>query len=225
MRSVLPLGTRTGSFTWLLMSLLVLLIAGSVLADTRGGEALSHVLIGITLVASLYSVSHSRGFLWTGGALATVTYGALSYAYVTESGLAQLAGYGAGCVFYLAAALAILVRVLLKTRISTDELAGAVSVYLLIGIGGAFVFAFIEHLAPASIVDMKGLAPPRRALGEYLYFSFTCLTTLGFGDLVPASPQARVFAYLEAVIGQVYLTVLVARLVGLHLTQFRAGGN
>lgn len=49
------------------------------------------------------------------------------------------------------------------------------------------------------------------------YFSFATLTTLGFGDILPRTPVARVLATLEAVTGQIYLTVLIARLVGLHI--------
>lgn len=221
MKTAIPIHVTPGGFTWLLGSLLVLLVASALLTGVRYGEALSHVLIGLTLVTSLYSLSHRRAWVWAGGSLATIAYGALSVAYVAGSPAAALVGFGTGCVFYLLAALMILVRVLVRTRISTEELAGAVSVYLLLGIGGAFVFAFVEGLVPGSIVDMNGASATHRPLGEYLYFSFTCLTTLGFGDLVPASPEARVFAYLEAVIGQVYLTVLVARLVGLHLTHVR----
>ncbi len=49
------------------------------------------------------------------------------------------------------------------------------------------------------------------------YFSFETLTTLGYGDIVPRSPAARMLATIEAVMGQIYLTVLIARLVGLHI--------
>jgi hypothetical protein len=52
---------------------------------------------------------------------------------------------------------------------------------------------------------------------EMRYFSFTTLTTLGYGDIVPHSAGARTLAVLEAVTGQIYLTVLVARLVGLYI--------
>ena len=52
-----------------------------------------------------------------------------------------------------------------------------------------------------------------------LYYSFVTLTTLGYGDISPASSMARMLAAIEAVVGQVYLTVLVARLVGLHIAQ------
>ena len=53
---------------------------------------------------------------------------------------------------------------------------------------------------------------------EMIYYSFITLTTLGYGDIVPVSPSARSLATLEALTGQLYLTVLVARLVGLHIT-------
>ncbi len=52
-----------------------------------------------------------------------------------------------------------------------------------------------------------------------IYYSFVTLTTLGYGDIVPISPAARVLATGEAVIGQIYLTVLVARFVGMHIAQ------
>ncbi len=52
-----------------------------------------------------------------------------------------------------------------------------------------------------------------------LYFSFSTLTTLGYGDIVPVSPLARMLTSVEAITGQLYLTVLVARLVGLHITE------
>ena len=55
------------------------------------------------------------------------------------------------------------------------------------------------------------------------YFSFITLTTLGFGDVVPRSSAARTMAALEGVVGQIYLTVLVARLVGLHIVHATAG--
>jgi voltage-gated potassium channel Kch len=53
---------------------------------------------------------------------------------------------------------------------------------------------------------------------DMLYFSPVTLTTLGYGDIVPASRMARILAVLEAMAGQIYLTVLVARLVGLHIS-------
>jgi len=52
---------------------------------------------------------------------------------------------------------------------------------------------------------------------EFIYFSVVTMTTLGFGDMIPTTPHARMLAAAEALVGQIYLTVFVARLVGLHL--------
>jgi hypothetical protein len=57
------------------------------------------------------------------------------------------------------------------------------------------------------------------------YFSFATMTTLGFGDILPRSPVARTLSMLEAVMGQIYLTVLIARLVGLHIVQASSRGD
>jgi voltage-gated potassium channel Kch len=54
-----------------------------------------------------------------------------------------------------------------------------------------------------------------------MYFSFVTLTTVGFGDVVPVDPVARAAMILEALIGQFYLVVLVARLVGMHIVDMR----
>jgi voltage-gated potassium channel Kch len=59
---------------------------------------------------------------------------------------------------------------------------------------------------------------------ELRYFSFMTLTTVGYGDIVPHSTAARTLAGLEAVTGQIYLTVLVARLVGLHIVHAQIAG-
>ncbi len=227
MHPLLRVGSRPGHYTWLLASLLALLLIDSFVTSLPLGSVVTNILLGITLITSIYPVSEHRAVVWGGGTLATVMFAALWVALFTGSTIAELIALAAGFVFYLHAALVILISILSRSRISTDELAGAISVYLLLGISGAFIFAFLNLAEPGSVVNTSTAIPApagaelRRSFSEYLYFSFTCMTTLGFGELVPVSPQARVFAYLEAVIGQVYLTVLIARLVGLHLTHSR----
>ena len=56
-------------------------------------------------------------------------------------------------------------------------------------------------------------------LADYCYFSFTTLTTLGYGDLTPLTLATRVLSCAEAIIGQLFLTILIARLVGLHVVR------
>jgi hypothetical protein len=61
--------------------------------------------------------------------------------------------------------------------------------------------------------------------GALTYFSFVTLTTLGYGDIRPLTSFARTACWLEAVIGQLYLTVLIARLVGLHLVSLQESSD
>jgi hypothetical protein len=88
-----------------------------------------------------------------------------------------------------------------------------------------YVYTSLELLAPGSFTIGDGLAPVQRVQDGGLpersstlfYFSFITLTTVGYGDISPVSPTAQMFCMWEALLGQVYLTILVARLVGLHV--------
>ena len=102
---------------------------------------------------------------------------------------------------------------------------GSVCVYLLIGLVWAFIFSALEILYPGSFkfeLQNPGadvlLTTNQLQLSQLLYYSYVTLTTLGYGDISPVSPPARSFATLEAIAGQFYLTILVARLVGLQIT-------
>ena len=86
------------------------------------------------------------------------------------------------------------------------------------GSGDRF-FALLEHLKPGSLYfpEAWAAAPDRLETARYVYFSFVTLATLGYGDIVPRTVDASGLVVAEAVVGQLYLAVLVARLVGLHL--------
>lgn len=110
----------------------------------------------------------------------------------------------------------ILADVLHHPRVSVDTILGALCVYLLISLVAAFSYVAV---ATADADAFIGLSSTDQRLGDMLYFSVTTLTTLGYGDIAPATPLARALATLEALIGQLYLVVLVAYLVGQRLTQ------
>lgn len=103
-------------------------------------------------------------------------------------------------------------------------LCGAASLYMLIGVLMGFVFSLIEIAIPESFtVVPPGSAslphPIKPTPGWLIYYSFTTLTTVGFGDVLPSSDLARSASVFEAVIGQMLLVVMMARLVGLHVAQ------
>jgi hypothetical protein len=93
-------------------------------------------------------------------------------------------------------------------------------VYLFIGFMWAMLFALLDQLQPGSFhfPETWTQGPAGADTARYVYFSFVTLATLGYGDIVPKTVDASGLVVAEAVVGQLYLTVLVARLVGLHLS-------
>lgn len=118
--------------------------------------------------------------------------------------------------------LLILVDVLAAERIVFDLVCGALCVFVLIGMGWANVYQLIERLSPGSFVvdyaryHIDAGADPFASVGLFTYYSFITLTTVGYGDIVPTSALARWLVWLQAVAGQFYMAVFVARLIGLQ---------
>ncbi len=116
----------------------------------------------------------------------------------------------------------ILKDVLSGTTVDLNRIWGAVCVYIMIGLFWALAFVIIQLQVPNAILGMTGPDHRSVVLADMLHFSFVTLTTLGYGDLFPRIHVARFLASAEAISGQLYLTILVARLVGLHIVSARA---
>ena len=95
-----------------------------------------------------------------------------------------------------------------------DRLWGAASAYLMIGILWCFVYALVE-LEHGQTFLVRG-ERSNLDLIELLYFSFSTLTTIGFGDIVPAARAGQVAAIIEGIIGTLFLAILIAKLVGVY---------
>ena len=112
-----------------------------------------------------------------------------------------------------------IVRTILTGAISTHAILGAVSGYLLLGIIWSLLYAAVETLEPGSFrvanQEIEIAEVDRSALS---YYSFVTLSTVGYGDITPATPIARTLSWIEAVAGQFYLAVLVAGLVGFKVS-------
>jgi hypothetical protein len=103
-------------------------------------------------------------------------------------------------------------------RVDRERLAAALSLYLLFGLIFALIFATIAELLPGSFhfAAARPVDFVQKPLSDMVYFSFVTLATLGYGDIVPLSGSAKGLAILEAIVGQMYLVVIVARLVSLY---------
>ncbi len=125
----------------------------------------------------------------------------------------------------------VVVRVVFRASlVDGNILCGAASVYLMIGVLIGFIYSFIELLYPGSftIIPPSGQTlpnPDKVHAGWLIYFSLTTLTTVSMGDIVPSTDIARSMVVLEAIIGQILIVLMMARLVGLHVAQVSSGNH
>ncbi|MCC6641042.1 MAG: two pore domain potassium channel family protein [Deltaproteobacteria bacterium] len=202
-------------FLVLLTAMFVEILLAPLIYASPVGVAGARFVTGILLVAALATTGIRR----TPVVLFVVVLGAhLLAGSRPETHLVVLASV-LRMVFFGYVCQAVIVRVLRERNVTYDTLAGAACGYVLLGIVFGEMFFVNELLGPGSfeIPTRMVVASAHDLRPALLYFSFVTLTTIGYGDILPANPGVGGLAVLEAVIGQLYLTVTVARLVGLHL--------
>jgi hypothetical protein len=187
------------------------------------GVGVIDVLCTAIFAATIYAVSRRRRDLIIAVALAVPGLTANWVTYLVPSVRLAMLGHACYAAFFLMTAAIILTAVFRSRRTTLDTIMGAVCVYFLMGMIWAYVFCFLELLHPGSFTSTTGHiaiqagGPGLSDESDLIYFSFCTLTTLGYGDIVAVARPGRSMASLEAVIGQLYLAVLLTRLVALHI--------
>ncbi len=106
-------------------------------------------------------------------------------------------------------------------EVDAELIAAALCLYLFIGLLGGGIFLLLENFAPGSFAGTslaKAVSFHDKST-IFQYFSFITMTTLGYGDITPQTPLAMAFCQVEAILGQLFMAVLVARLVGIQVAQ------
>jgi hypothetical protein len=127
------------------------------------------------------------------------------------------ASLGAQAAFH-AFVVSCLLRYMLRDEVMTrDEMFAAASLYVLMAFVFAYLYALVELLAPgAFLINATNNPDGVISWWELLYFSFTCLTSVGFGEITPVSDFARSLVMLQQMMGVLYLTLVISRLVSLQ---------
>jgi hypothetical protein len=204
--------TLAGRYGFSLALILADYLLLAALSGTIAGRLVTYLVVAGTLLVTLLTARAPR--LWITLALGVVGASALVvvWAALTQT-LAGFLGLSSALgVCLLLATPVVIVRDIIKTRlVSVQTLLAAMCLYLLIGIIFALLYDFAGTMMPSGFFGSPGLGTITNAL----FFSFTTLTTVGYGNLVPATAFGQSLAMVEAVLGQIYLIVVVARLVSL----------
>jgi len=215
-----------GHFSYLLVSLFLLLLLHPFFAGAVLGRIVFLGCFSAVLFSALYAVSENRRVFTLAVVLAVPVFAGRCLVYFVESDPLDLIVNSGSVLFLGFTASVVLSHVLKDEEVSRDKIWGAICVYLLIGLTWGFLFSVMEAIRPGSFQVAPSLgAEAREKLPLFTYYSFVTLTTVGYGDVLPVSAVARSFAMVEAVIGQMYLATLIARLVGLHIAHSMRKGS
>lgn len=136
----------------------------------------------------------------------------------------KLISFGLLTLFFIYITYSMIKHVSTSSNVNSIILLNAINSYLLIGIIGSFLFisidvVYVNYFDLQHAINFSNIAEP--LFHDYIYFSFVTLTTLGFGDITPSIPIAKSLTMVLSLTGQLYLTILVAMLVGKYSSQMK----
>ena len=177
-----------------------------------GGRVVAVAVASLTAVVSLTSSAVRVERVRQAAFLGVVSTGAAALARLLDwRGLLIVSFFGTA-ILLTVAAVTILRRVVGATKVEFRTILGAISVYTLLGLLFDYVFLTIDKIESGPFF---GASVPHADSSDFIFFSYTTLTTTGYGNLVPAGQIGQIFAVFEMLTGQFFLLTLVAGLVSL----------
>jgi len=209
---------RDANYYYMLAGLLVTLALAPVFKQLFPATSalITYGAFTATMLIGTWTLLDSRWQFQAGLGLAAVSLAATVYRVWRPTSATLVILSAVMVVFCLISSAFILGRILRGPGVDGNRLTGAACVYLLLGI----LFSQLNMLLfLADAESFKGLSAASTQLAgpDLLYYSFVTMTTLGYGDIVPASPVAKALAYLTAVAGHLYVAILIGALVGQYL--------
>ena len=209
-----------------LITLLSLLIIFPFIHELYSGYlVIVELFFSILLIAGIYIVSTNKQLLTVAVLLAMLTFTVIWFNIFMQNQNLLIFGLILQIIFFAVTTITIITHVLEYRKVTADKIYGAICGYLLIGFIWGLGYTLLETLMPNSFNFTNGLShalsyPSSHPIHfyQFFYFSYITLTTLGYGDVTPITNITRAFSSLEAITGQLYLAVLIARLVGLHIS-------
>jgi len=198
----------------LFWALIALLVALPFLSGTTHGPVILFVINITILLTAVAVVGRSRSMLVIAVILVlpAIVFRFLALESNLPGYIALTWGFNAAFYIYILANL--LHYVLRRDVMTADKLYGAVAAYMLVAVLWAYLHGVTQYFYPGAYAF--GGTPQTLGMPELIYFSFTTLATVGFGDITPALVQSRYLTILEMVTGVMYVAILIARLTGVY---------
>ena len=223
-----PIKKSGNRYSWLLAALLLMLIIGPLIGRFQligQGFYIGDLILAVVLLSSVRFLfdRHLHFVLCLCMTFIAIVAGSLSRFVESDFSLMiRIVGHimEAGLLGYMTVLIGM--DIFTTEEVDADTISGSISVYLLVASFFAVVFTIIGNVEPNAFHIPPDIQVPDASMGPdrlMVYFSITTITTLGYGDITPRGEFARSLANFEALLGQIYLTVLVARLVGRNLTR------
>ena len=208
---------RPGKFFYLFLCQVLLLVLFPYLEKPGLPILLFRLLGAAAFVSGVYAVSERRA-QWIIALALAVPAGVLNVvaAFLPDSRIAVPTLIFT--ILFLVFTLVSLLRAVVRAeRVTRDTIYGAISVYMLMAITWAAAYLLLVTVQPDALT-MDAARHPHHTMDWFdcVFYSFVTLTSLGYGDILPMTAQARSLSMLEAVSGIMYVAILIARLVGLY---------
>lgn len=203
------------NFIWLTIALVGMLLTGQfsgVAPENRTLQIFEYSSVAL-LMLSLFSLRASSRWARNFMILLALLILMVIIRGATHHELAEYVYLGLVLAFMITAAWLVASQVLLTGSVDINKIIGAIALYLLLGMIWSILYVIMLEFSPDSLNGVEAVNWYDN-MSTTTYFSFVTLTTLGYGDISPASPMARVLVMLEAITGMFYLAVIVASLVG-----------
>lgn len=204
-------------FLLLLILLLAMLLLVPFMEDYSGFRFLVDITITGIFIAAMYAISTKKHHVIFALFLVAPMIVTFWIDYFMTVKWAFVIAEICGIIFFLFAIINIVNFIRKEDEVTQEVIYAAVVVYLLMAMLWSNLYQLLETLAPGSFSMPEGQIQNDRLL--FLYFSLVTITTLGYGDMTPLTDRAAGLASVEALSGQIYLVVLVAWLVGMHVSK------
>lgn len=211
--------SRKSSYNQLLIILIIIFFLSPIVTSRVGGIILSVSF----LLANLWQINTlglSKNILFVFKSVAIAAFILNLIHSITHGWLADLAMLSAMFLYLLFVSLAIAAigsRIFTETQVNKEVIRGGVCVFLMLGLLWSFLYQITSFFFPDSFNYPSNYLLTKTSDNSfiYFYFSFTTLTTLGYGDVTPATPFAATLTNAEAIVGQLYPSIYLAKLVAL----------